>query len=571
MKNYYGIDIEKQRERLNASPAARPMIEKIISEAKEAAEKEYLALKFSDYMIFAETGDRTVFEKKFESRKNDCAYLAIAYWLTQDEKYKKPLTDLIFHICDEFTWCLPAHSLIYEGITAPEMIEKIDLRQAETANLLTDIMAIVGDRLPDYAAQRVEYEIRRRIIKPICEQEFHWQKESCKTNWAAVCSGGVAAALLRYGTEEEINRAMPSLYTAIEHFLEGFNDDGCCMEGYGYWTFGFGFFVIFATLVREYTGGEVDYFKREKVKQIACFSSKARLGKTKVASFSDSPTDFFVCPGLMSYLKKLYGDCIKRPSLENKLKTSGNLYVIKDLLWFDADYKEDEFKNETYYLSGAQWFVKRTENYSFAAKAGHNDEPHNHNDIGSFIIVTPDEQMPLADFGSATYDAKTFDLKYRFKMVQNASFGHSLPIINGKYQKEGREFLAADVKANENSFSLDISKAYENGLIKSLYRSFELKEDRIILTDKADFSDKTETITERMVSWIKPEITDGCVKLGLVKILFDSSKFTVDFTEDSFKKIKNAPPSKIYLIDFVPKSKNENLFSFEIITAAHNS
>lgn len=34
----------------------------------------------------------------------------------------------------------------------------------------------------------------------------------------------------------------------------------------------------------------------------------------------------------------------------------------------------------------AGWYIKRTSNYEFAAKAGDNKESHNHNDIGVFLL-----------------------------------------------------------------------------------------------------------------------------------------------------------------------------------------
>lgn len=60
-----------------------------------------------------------------------------AYWLTQDEKYLEPLIDYIMYICDEFSWCLPAH-VKYPEVSAKEAIEHIDLFQAETARLLAE-------------------------------------------------------------------------------------------------------------------------------------------------------------------------------------------------------------------------------------------------------------------------------------------------------------------------------------------------------------------------------------------------------------------------------------------------
>ena len=265
MKNYYGIDFTKKRTELLSSRTAAPMIKEVVARADAALEKTYAALKFSDYMLFAETGDRKTFQLPFSERRNDCSYLSIAYWLSEDEKYKKPLEDLIFHICDEFTWCLPAHSLIWGTPTAEQILREVDLRQAETARLLTDIYLLLGDKLHYLVKQRIEFEIRRRVIDSFKYKEFHWLKPSCKTNWAAVCAGGILNPLLLFGTKEQIDEILPALYEAIEHFLLGFGDDGCCMEGCSYWSFGFEYFVLFAKHIFEYTGGEVNYFAREKV------------------------------------------------------------------------------------------------------------------------------------------------------------------------------------------------------------------------------------------------------------------------------------------------------------------
>ena len=109
MKTCYGVNIEEQRKALLQSDIAKKLYQPIIDLADRALDKSYPALKMSDYMMYDETGDRAIFEKGYFERRNDCSYILVAYWLTNDEKYKKPLIDLICMICDEFTWCLPAH------------------------------------------------------------------------------------------------------------------------------------------------------------------------------------------------------------------------------------------------------------------------------------------------------------------------------------------------------------------------------------------------------------------------------------------------------------------------------
>ena len=564
MENYYGVDFAKQKEKLLNSKIAKVLINDVIERAEAALDKTYDALKFSEFTLFLENGDRAMYEKKYFERRNDCSYISIAYWLTDDEKYRNQLIDLVFHICDEYTWCVPAHALLHDKPTSKQVVEMIDLFQAETGRLLTDISVMVGDKLPYYVNDRKEYEINRRIIEPIKIKEFYWQKPTCTTNWAAVCSGGVLVALLTFGTSEDIDKVLPKLYFAIENFLIGYNEDGCCLEGCDYWNYGFGYFVIFARMILEYTNGDVDYFKREKVKNIATFIQKIRLGKTKIVSFSDALSKFAFSPGLISYLKEVYPSDFILPSLEFGTK-QGNIYSMKELLWFDTDYCEEAYKNESTYFKDAQWFIKRNDKYNFAAKAGNNNEPHNHNDIGSFMIVTNDDDIPLVDLGCGVYNAFTFDNKYRYTMLQNASSGHSVPIINGKYQNFGSEYFAKDVIATDNTFSFDMGGAYDEGIIKRLYRSFELTDDRIILCDTVEYSEMTESFTERMVSLTKPEINDDFVDLDSVSIMYDNEKYKVRISEDSYKRYADGPDIKVYFIDFEAVEQKESIFEFELV------
>ena len=567
MKRYYGVDFEKQRELLLNSDKAKPFIDKIISNADAAIEKTYKALKMSEYMLFTETGDRKIYQSTYFEKRNDCSYMSIAYWLTGDEKYLKPLIDLVYIICDEFTWCLPAHVGAYGAKPSVEqMIETIDLFQSETARLLTDIIAAVGDKLPYYVNERVEFEIRRRIIAPMTKYDFGWKYGT--NNWAAVCGGGTATALLHFGTDDEIGTILPMIYNAMESFLSGFHDDGCCMEGYSYWCYGFGYFVIFARMIFDYTKGEVNYFTREKVKNIALFPQHIRMSRDKVVSFSDGSTDFTFSIGLMSYLKELYGDDFKRPDISLGTKR-GNVYSIRELLWFDVNYESDEQKNSTHYFDGAQWYINRGEKLSFAAKGGNNDEPHNHNDIGSFMIVTKDGDIPLADFGCAIYRRETFNNETRYTLINNGSQGHSVPIINDTYQIAGKEYAAENVVADGNKFSLEIQGAYEKGIINKILRSFEVKPSSVFIKDEFVYSDKTESIKERMVSWTKPEIGNGCVDFGTAEVKFDENKYSTAVTVDSYQLHVGPGEATVYLVDFIPKSNDEKVFEAEIIIKEH--
>ena len=69
-----------------------------------------------------------------------------------------------------------------------------------------------------------------------------------------------------------------------------------------------------------------------------------------------------------------------------------------------------------------------------AAKGGNNGESHNHNDVGSFLYLAGDEML-LTDLGAGEYTRDYFGEK-RYDILCNHSFGHSVPVIDGKGRKE---------------------------------------------------------------------------------------------------------------------------------------
>ena len=561
MKNYFGVDFEKQREALLQSGVARPIIEGVIEKADKALGASYSNLKMSEFMLYYENGNRSVFEKKYYERRNNCVALCAALWLTNDEKYIKPLVDTIFIICDEYTWCLPAHVNMEKKPTPSEIITRIDLANAETARALTEIAVLNGDKLPRYVIERIKCELRRRIIKGL-KKECGWEKST--SNWASVCGGSSASVLLHFGTAKEKTELMPKLYNAIDNFLKGYEDDGCCREGFEYWSYGFGHFLYFAKLAYTFTKGEKNYFEAEKVKKIAMFPQKMRMGNTKIYCMADSRQDYYADIKNLSLLRQIYGNNILYPELFN-VDHKDNIYSVMGLLWFDTGYKADVWMPGTEYFENSQIYVKRTKEYSFAAKGGRNGEPHNHNDIGSFMIVDKNDNVPISDIGRGEYTKSTFDPKTRYTIFSIGSMGHSVPIINSEYQMAGTEYKAKNVKREKNRFSLDIEGAYKKGIIKKIHRTFELKESSVILSDEFEYSTKTESVCERLLSFIEPKVCDGFVALGSTKIQYERNRFMVTTGSESYETgIVGEDRKKVYYIDFMPYEKLPEKIVIEI-------
>lgn len=556
---YNAIQIEQKRVKLLKSVALKGVIADIISQADSAIKEISPAFKMSDYLLFYKTGNRLKFETGYFERRNKCFCILTAFWLTQDEKYLEPLIDYITYICDEFTWCLPAHCDFLKK-SSEEAIETVDLFQSETARLFSEIVIFTGDKLPMYVLDRMKYEINRRIFSSFRKGATYFWEER-RMNWATVCGAGCFLAALCFADEEEKATFAKRFQLCLDKYLEGIGDDGCCIEGNTYWNYGFFNFVVLADALRQYSNGNIDYFKKAKVHTTALFPQKIRISASKVASFSDALEDAGCSVGLLSFLKSMYSD-VKLPGIEDS-KKPGRMNSLLEIFWIEETDYDDIIEYTTNIFDDAQWYVRTNENYGFAAKGGYNQEPHNHNDIGSFMIAFSDEVV-LSDLGRGEYSEGTFNPEKRYTFLQNSSRGHSVPIINGEYQQFGKAFCAKNVKSTQNTFELDIEGAYSEGIIEKINRKFVLMEDKVILQDIFKPSPETKTIKERFISKIAPELCLGYVDLKYAKIFYDEKKYVASVGTETYIDRDGHTVITVYLIDFTSKNKNETEFLFEI-------
>ena len=334
-------------------------------------------------------------------------------------------------------------------------------------------------------------------------------------------------------------------------YIDGFGDDGVCVEGVGYWGFGFGNYLYFAQMLKAIEG--TDILQNEKVRAIAKFQQYMFLKNNITASFSDSSRhEVFFEIGKTHFMRKEFGTDIKVPPERYVAKIGGSYdwaCVFRSFKWFDESISADEeyFAEATgeKYFADAKWYINRKNKFSLAAKAGHNEEFHNHNDIGSFIITDGEAQL-ITDFGAAEYTKDYFDGDKRYEIFGCSSRGHSVPIIDGKYQSAGAKYRSEVIKAAENCFCVEMSKAYDIAELTRLERNFKVNENSVVLCDRFNFSDKAHNVTERFVSVVKPKYGSEGLKIGSMLIKTDShAEISEQAVNDHYRKKKI-----LYVIDF---------------------
>lgn len=569
--------------RLLQGKESKRLVEEIRKEGDKLLQETMPELTYSLFRLFSTTGSRREYELVYFRRRNRLTTFGLLAWLEgADSVYMDALSDAIGSILDEYTWCLPAHflhgpemkSAPLEQYAAEGLVNRtaesftIDLFAAETAFALSEISALLGASLPQLLRVRIREEVLRRILRPFVTQApSGW--ETATHNWASVCGGSIAAAAIyTLQDEDELAAVLERAFSALASYLSGFEDDGACTEGYMYWQYGFGYFTYAADLILRRTGGAVNWFQTDKVRQVALFQQKSFLHGRKVVNFSDSQGEAGIFMGLSGYLKRLYPE-IEQPELSLRAgfrddHCSRWAPALRNLLWSLDDVEGSAWQTAAYYLPDAQWLVSRQLQeqgaFVFAAKGGHNNEPHNHNDIGHFILYAQGETL-LPDLGSGQYSRKYFGPE-RYEILCNGSQSHSVPIIEGLYQQAGEEHRAELLAYNSNDaedvFALEISSAYGNAKLKELVRRFTWSKTEpplLEVMDSYEFVQAQATLVERFMAWHRPQqAEDGRIRIAAseearVFVSYDLDKF--DWEVETLHHVNHFDqPETCYALDF---------------------
>jgi len=503
-------------------------------------DKEIPIIKFSDEMDFFRTGNRNHFENLYFLRREQLTvYAMLSAIYPENPEYLAKLEDVICEICNEYTWVVPAHR-------SPDWVNKrdgIDLFAAETGLYLAEIKQMLIDRLNPIVIDRMTTEIDKRILTSF-ENEEMWF-ETLKSNWASVCGGSVGITFI-YESPQRFLKIKNRIEKCMENYLEGICDDGSTSEGASYWNYGFSFYVMYNDVRRRHTMGRVNPFRKEKVKKLAGFFTSILLDEENIVSFSDSATDVEYTMWLLYFLKQEYNIDMP-PTSKAGLSFRKFSQVVRSFLYFKPEYHTDIVPNGEKYYDVLQWYIKRDSKYSFAVKGGHNAEEHNHNDIGSFIIVHNKKQV-LCDLGAPEYTAENFGAN-RYNILNNSSLGHSVPIINGCAQMQGRDYFGT-LAVDANRISIDMKHAYPCKIHK-LFRNFELYSDYVILTDSFDTD---IDVTERFVTEIEPVIGENNIVLDKTILHFDQ-KWKPSCTVKTIYDHDGVTPRTVYLMDFNREEK----------------
>lgn len=554
----------------------------VFMQADEILQKDIPQLFASEYMMFRTNGNRTVYEKKFFERRENMFTLAFAEYLQKQGKYTSKLCDYVWLILEETTWVVPAHNKANDKDNAyltnayMEKVEYIDLFSAYTGACLAfvyylckDILNGVTTIIPD----RILYELDKKIITPYLADyptNAWWmgKRPGGANNWDPWINSNILtiAALTVEDTkkrEEIVKMAMG----ALDKFTESYHPDGGCDEGPSYWRVAGGALYNACLALYDISDGYINIFNDQLIVNIAEYMAKAHISGDYFTNFADAPAqirsvdhwqlDFRSVDHWQLDFAKFCNSRLMEDFSRYRLGGMAPAYVgaghncpyrLLHAYSYSTLPKAEYTPSKKVWLDGIG--VAMTREYEqmgkglyLAIKGGHNNESHNHNDVGSFIVFA-DGTPIFIDLGVGEYTKKTFSPD-RYSIASMRSEFHNLPTFNGVGQKNGREYEAKEYKYNEENggLELDVTSAYpENAGLERYSRRAELSGGAIKITDSFALKENG-SVTFNLICRAEPKfIENGKFSVENRVAHFDESlEFSLEEIDCSSVEMKRLP------------------------------
>src|SRR5829696_5611214 len=590
----------KTSDRTGWAKADEAMMKSFVKQAESYLIYDWPSIPATKSLLIERTGDRNEYQNISFKKRDVLGTLLLAEVYENKGRFIDPIINGVWSICEESFWGASAHlpqTKEYAGLMDVSQ-PFVELFSAETATYLAWVDHFLGDKLDAVSPQirkRIYYETNNRIFQPLMTKNANGRPPNNWNPW--ICSNWLNSVLLLEKDETKRVAAVSKILSVLDEFVNPYPPDGGCDEGPGYWgAAGASLYDNIAMLNLASNNAFKYVYEDEKFKNMGRFIYRAQIGKNYFLNFADAdPQPTMAANMIYRYGKDIndaemmkFGAFYRQPE-EGKL---GRYHYFRNLF---ALFMQDEYRKaaqdlplpSNVWLPDIQVMVARdkegtTKGLFLAAKGGHNDESHNHNDIGNYVVYY-DGQPVLIDVGRGTYTRKTFSSR-RYDIWYNCSDFHNVPSINGTTQPPGAKFKASNVSYKQDKkfaeLCLDISKSYpDTAGVNSWQRSIRLNREKNVEVNDVISLKKADKITEHLMTCYPAEVSkpgelvihykpkegeakDFVVKYNAAQVQASVEKVPLTAMED--KGIIEKWGDTIYRINFnviVPKTSDKISFA----------
>jgi hypothetical protein len=441
----------------------------VVARAHEAASTAWPTPLASDAVRVHTDGDRTDYERAVFARQDQLSAAAVAAAITGSREDLAQVSDGVVLLCEQSSWCWPAHddAMARHGSALPVMDDPfLDLGAGEVVAQLAWIDHLLGpwlDRDVPGLRARMRHEALQRVFTPfVSRRDWHWLGlDGDVHNWNPWIHSNVLVAALRLldGPEQvELRSTVAALcWEGLDRYVTALPDDGAIDEGYGYWWNGACRALEALELFRHATDGVVDVIGHvPALRNTVSFPHRMHLGGDWFLNLADAeakpPTEqpwqslYTAAKSVACHEAEAFAVANRAHAVCLRPGLGRLLCALTDVDWLQAQ-EATPVAESTTWLPSVQVLVARERDrhgLTLAVKGGHNDENHNHLDVGSFVVASGGVPL-VVDVGRPTYTATTFGPD-RYENWVMTSRWHNVPRIGGHDQVPGRAFAARHVE-----------------------------------------------------------------------------------------------------------------------------
>ncbi len=553
--------------------------DEIIKRGEAALNYEWKVIKATDYLEYEKSGSRQVMEDPLEKNNTALVSLVLAELAEGEGRFLDQIANGIWLSCEMTSWALSAHVSREqaEKTSLPSNKENIiDLMAGDmgsffawTYYFLKDELANVQPMIPE----RLRQNLHTRILDPYMNRSFWWMATDATpttmvNNWNPWCNFNVLTCfLLLENDPDKLAAAVYRTMSSVDRYIDYVKSDGACEEGPSYWGHAAGKMYDYLSLLSKATGGKISVFDQPVIKNMGEYIARSYAGDGWVVNFADASAKGGGEPGLIyRYGKAVDSEEMERFAAYLYERNGGkagfysgrDIYRSLENLVSDKELKQvvPATSNEPFcwYPETEFCYMRNSAGYFFAAKGGYNNESHNHNDMGSFILYL-DQTPMIIDAGVGTYTRQTFSSE-RYSIWTMQSNYHNLPMINGVPEAAGSQYRSRNVKfdAKKSTFSLDLSGAYPpEANVEKWQRTYQLGEKGLIIRDDCKLKQASKANQLNFLTWGQPDISvPGMVileKNGVkLKLIYNTAQFSpaIETIVLSDRRLSNVWGNQIY-------------------------
>lgn len=527
----------------------------IVRRGEKYLDYEWKLIPATAYLAFERTGDRYAMESRQGANRGAFISLILAELAEGKGRFIDQIANGAWAASQETSWVLSAHQPSQKSRRSlPDSREHfIDLASGRYGSIMSIAYHFFHeefDRLDPSISYAAKEAIRRNILIPYLDEKErkanHWlgYGNGMMNNWTPWCTSDVILSFLLIEDDQEmLDKAVRQSIMSMDRFLDYISEDGACEEGPGYWDAAAGKMYDWLQIMYDASDGRFSVFDNDRIRMMGEYISRSYIGNGYVVNFADADA----IRNAPNELVWNYGNAVGSREMKNfalycqadrksgKFKapaiTLNDSWRAMNTVRFNPVMRRQtdslnallatETLNEilyslrkdvpasTWYPETEQSFIRNSSQWFLGAKGGFNNESHNHNDVGTFILYIRDIPV-FIDAGVGTYTKQTFSKTERYKLWSMQCDWHNLPMINGVAQPFGGQWKAGNAQCNlkKGTFSLDIDGAYpEEAHCMDWNRKYVLSQSGkpcLKITDSFSLSERTAPDIEHFL--VKGEV-----------------------------------------------------------------